>query len=111
MKHISLSPSTELAEIAISVMPFRTTSLPRSLSPSCRSVHRASRICHLPRASHGNDLIMVIYFGCYGSTSTIILYRLPPTTMLKKVEEVQRKIGDDECIAVYTYGELDLKDN
>ncbi|ONI08842.1 hypothetical protein PRUPE_5G203500 [Prunus persica] len=41
MKHISLSPSTELAEIAISVTPFRTPSSPRSPSPSRRSVHRA----------------------------------------------------------------------
>lgn len=26
-------------------------------------------------------------------------------------DKMQRKIGNDECIALYTYGELDLKDN
>ncbi|CAB4272812.1 unnamed protein product [Prunus armeniaca] len=44
MKHISLSSSTELAEIVISVTPFRTPSSPRSPSPSCRSVHQAHRV-------------------------------------------------------------------
>ncbi|CAL8993017.1 unnamed protein product [Prunus brigantina] len=54
MKHISLSPSTELAEIAISVMPFRTPSSPRSPSLSRCSVHQAPCVRHLPRASHGS---------------------------------------------------------
>ncbi|CAB4273484.1 unnamed protein product [Prunus armeniaca] len=44
MKHISLSPSTELDEIAISVTPFRTPSSPRLPSPSRRSIHRAHRV-------------------------------------------------------------------
>ncbi|CAL9001767.1 unnamed protein product [Prunus brigantina] len=51
MKHISLSPSTELAEIPIFITPFRTPSSPTSPSPLRRSVHRARRVRHLPRAS------------------------------------------------------------
>ncbi|CAL9019560.1 unnamed protein product [Prunus brigantina] len=50
MKHISLSPSTELAEIAISVMPFRTPSSPRSPSLSRCLVHRAP--CELVEWEH-----------------------------------------------------------
>ncbi|KAL6272262.1 hypothetical protein ACE6H2_022954 [Prunus campanulata] len=51
MKHISLSLSTELAEIAISVTLFRTPSSPRSPSPSHHSVHRARPVRHLPSSS------------------------------------------------------------
>ncbi|CAL9000894.1 unnamed protein product, partial [Prunus brigantina] len=49
IKHISLSPSTELAKIDISVTSFRTPSSPRSPSPSRCSVHRARCVRHLPR--------------------------------------------------------------
>ncbi|VVA36909.1 Hypothetical predicted protein [Prunus dulcis] len=42
MKHISLSPSTELAKINISFMPFRTLSSPRSPSPLRCLVHQVA---------------------------------------------------------------------
>ncbi|KAL6272382.1 hypothetical protein ACE6H2_023074 [Prunus campanulata] len=54
MKHISLAPSTELANITISIGPFRSPSSPRWPSPSCSSVHRAHHVRHLPQAAHGS---------------------------------------------------------
>ncbi|KAL6295067.1 hypothetical protein ACE6H2_003209 [Prunus campanulata] len=49
MKHISLAPSTELADITISVGPFRSPSSPKWPSPSRNSIHRAHHVRHLPR--------------------------------------------------------------
>ena len=62
--------------------------------------------------SKGSNISLLHYFGLsssflrQGSGSNEA-----PASVGEVVLEMHRKSGDDECIALYTYGELDLKDN